>query len=140
MVAFVHRTRYWTADSLWIPLLLGAIAVGLATTPFWLGVFWAVLGTFACASFLIRGQVLYEAIRQHGTGAGRERTQAAPGEQDLQGIGVTLSVAASALMLAIAVSLGSPSQVDIARGALILVLAWGYWLLFERTGKPAPMG
>ena len=49
---------------------------------------------------------------------------------------MTLSVAAAALMLAIAVSLGSSSQVDLARGVLILSLACCYWLLFERTGKP----
>ena len=65
-----------------------------------------------------------------------ERGLGFPGEQDLQGTGMTLSVAAAALMLAIAVSLGSSSQVDLARGVLILSLACCYWLLFERTGKP----
>ena len=139
MVVFVHRTRYWTADSLWIPLLLGAVAVGLATTPFWLGVFSAVAGALAGAWFLINGQELYEAIRQHREWWSSREDSGAPGEQDLLGTGMTLSVAASALMLAIAVSIGSSSQVDLARGVLILVLACCYWLGFERTGKPAPM-
>jgi hypothetical protein len=121
-VPFVHRTRYWTADSLWIPFLLGAVAVGLATTPFWWGMLSAVLGALAGACLLIRGQVLYEAIRQRWTGAVQDRTQASPGERDLLGTGIALSVAASALMLAIAVSIGSSSQVDVARGVLILVL------------------
>jgi len=136
MVAFIHRTRYWTANSLWIPLILGAVSVGLATTPFWLGVFSAMAGALAGAWFLINGQELYEAIRQQqGKGGVREGTRAAPGEQDLLGTGMTLSVAATALMLAIAVALGSPSQVDLARGVLILLLACCYWLSFKRTGK-----
>jgi hypothetical protein len=136
-VMFVHGWRYWSAASFGFPLGFGGLAVGLVTTPFWMGLIAATFGALVGGWFLVQGQDLYETIVRRTKST---RQNAATDSPDLPGNYLIIGVAGSALLLAIGGALDYPVFVEVIRAVLLVLLALCYWLSYRRIGKPRPTG
>jgi hypothetical protein len=141
IIVAVRRKRYWGTTSLWLPVGLGVLAIGFATESFWFGIAAGVLAPLAASQFLIRGEELYDFLtRRFGDSSsvrvsGLEPRTRPAGEADTLGVGLSLGIGVSSLLLAVAGLAESAPMVAVSRGVLFVLLTLACWLAFRRAGE-----
>ena len=138
-LVMMRGLRFWTPRRLDIALVLGVLAVGAATVPYWFGVASALLVSLALGTLLVRATELYESVSaSYQRPDFLVRMDTARKERDWLGAGVAGVVAGCTCVLAAATRVKSGDLVAVTRAVLILALTACWYLAFLRARAARP--